>query len=163
MSALLALTFHYVGFGLLAFSLVCGIVLEFHQRAIHQTEQKRRVYSLIQNVGYFFLLSSLFLLFTGTALIFYRIGDTLGAALAQVWLAAKIMLFSFLLVNSLLVGVLLHRKRIHLVKSVLDEVLPNEVLDSLKIHTRNIVSYYILQSFLLFVILILSAYGSLHH
>jgi hypothetical protein len=158
-----AFIFHLLGFGLITTSLVAGWILERRIRKANDWNQKLLLLSASRTIGLLSPMASFLMLITGIANIVNVFGTSLSVLYSVGWLAAKIILFAFMLVNGAVFGPILSRKRTKLIHALAAQTAPADAEDTVKIYGKNLSTFYFVQTMLLFVILFLSVWGTGKH
>lgn len=154
---------HLVGFGLVSALVIAGWILNI--RFIREKDRTLKLYtggvmrtvSLLSPVAVFLLLvtgiGNIYNLYYGTAAEWYEEG----------WLVAKIILFGIMLVNGMVFGPVLSRKRITTLKSIMQEGETDEKSSTLDHLNKQMTWFYVVQTVLLIAILYFSAFGTMKH
>ena len=163
MSGSLNFIFHLFGFGILVTTLLAGWILERQQRKEIILDQKLYILSLSKKIGLLSPLAVLIMLVTGIINIHTVFGSNFRVLFEVGWLAAKIVLFAFLLVNGAVLGPMLSRKRQKYLESVRTQPFTDEIAVTLKSLNRNISTFYLVQWLLVILITFLSVFGTGKH
>jgi hypothetical protein len=163
MTVSFAFIFHLLGFGLITTSLVAGWILERRIRKTGDWNQKLLLLSASRTIGMLSPIASLIMLLTGIANIVNVFGTSFSVVYSVGWLAAKIILFAFMLVNGAVFGPILSRKRTKLIRSIASQSAPADAEAAVTIYGKNLSTFYFVQTLLLLVILFLSVWGTGKH
>lgn len=155
--------FHLAGFGVLCTSLLAGFIVDRKFRS--QTDYNLKLYTsqIARTLGLLSPVAAILLLATGIGNIHNR---SLGSALAwyaEGWLVAKIILFVVLVLNGMIYGPRLTRNRTKLVKALSEQSAPANADESMRSYNTQITLFYLVQTVLLLLILVLSVFGTGKH
>ena len=163
MNSLFVLLIHLLGFGMLAGATFAGWVLNTRFGFETEPELKLTVGRAMSSVALLFPLAAVLLLVTGIALIFFEYTGRSVAWLGESWLVVKVVLFAVLLTNGAILGPSIARKRLAIVRSVLDgeqDIIDDEPMNHLNGQMRW---YFVVQTILLVGILSFSLFGPANH
>lgn len=154
---------HLIGFGILCTTLLAGFVLDRKLRA--QTDYSLKLFTsgIAKTIGLLSPVAAILLLATGIGNIHNR---TLGSPLSwygEGWLVAKIILFVLLVLNGMIYGPRLTRNRTKLVKGLSEQSAPANAEELIKSYNTQITLFYLVQTVLLLLILVLSVLGTGKH
>jgi hypothetical protein len=158
-----AFIFHLLGFGLITTSLLAGWILERRIRKVSDWNQKLLLLSASRSIGLLSPIASFIMLITGIANIVNVFGTSFSVVYSVGWLAAKIILFAFMLVNGAIFGPILSRKRTKLIQSIVAQSAPADAEDTVIVYSKNLSTFYFVQTLLLLIILFLSVWGTGKH
>lgn len=162
MTGLLVLLFHLLGFAALAGSTFAGWVLNTRFGSETEPEFKLAVGKAMRSVALLFPVAACVVLLTGIALIYVEYTARGVAWLGEAWLIVKVVLFGVLLTNGTILGPSIARKRLAIVRSVLDgeqELVDEEPMNHLNAQMRW---YYAVQTILVIALLSFSLFGPAH-
>lgn len=157
------LLFHLLGFGALAGATFAGWVLNSRFGSEDEPELKLAMGRAMRSIALLFPLAAFLVLLTGIALIFFQYTGRGIPWLGESWLVIKVVLFGILLTNGTILGPSIARKRLAIVRSVVDgeqEFIEDEPMHHLTVQMRW---YYAVQTILLVGILSFSLFGPAHH
>jgi hypothetical protein len=163
MSVSFSFIFHLLGFGLITTSLVAGWMLERRIRKTGDWNQKLLLISASRTIGLLSPIASFIMLVTGIGNIINVFGPSFSVVYSVGWLAAKIILFAFMLVNGAVFGPILSRKRTKLIQSLAAQSAPADAEETVAIYSKNLSTFYFVQALLLLLILFLSVWGTGKH
>ncbi len=103
------------------------------------------------------------MLLTGIVNIFNLYSGNINLWYKEGWLIAKIILFTFLLINGAVFGPILIRRRTKLMQGILAKTVPDNGEVQVKIMNKSISTFYLVQFLLLVIILYLSVAGGGKH
>ncbi len=155
--------FHIVGFGLLFTSLLGGWIVERRIRSEKDWNQKLYIAKINRHFGFLSPIASVVLLLTGIVNIFNMYNGNINLWYTEGWLVAKIILFTFLLINGAFFGPILIRRRTNLMKSRTENMTAEDTENTFKILSKSITTFYLVQFLLLIIILCLSIMGGGKH
>ena len=107
--------------------------------------------------------TSLLLLLTGIVNIFNVFDGNASLWYTKGWLVAKIILFTFLLINGAVFGPILVRRRTRLIQSMAEKTGPEGAETNIGILTKSITTFYLVQFLILMIILYVSIAGGGKH
>lgn len=163
MSGSFSFFLHIVGVGLVFIVVVGGWALNWKLSAEKEVPLKLYVGGLLRSVGLLSPFVALLLLITGIGNMHNRYTGTELSWYSEGWLVAKIIFFAMFVVNGTVFGVILGRKRTHLLKNIVEQKAPTDADKTLKSLNRQITLFYAVQFVLLMIILLLSTFGSGKH
>jgi len=154
---------HLIGFGMITTSLLAGWLVERRIRRESDWGIKLAFIQTNRTLGLLTPVASVLMLVTGIVNIFNLFPADPSLWFAQGWLVAKIILFAFLLTNGAVFGPIISRKRTKLIRELREGSAPPESEETVRIFSKNLTTFYMVQSLLLLVILFLSAFGDGKH
>jgi len=163
MTSVFVLLLHLLGYGTLAGATFAGWMLNARFGSETEPELKLAVGRAMSSVALLFPLGAILQLLTGIALIFFVYTGQGVAWLGESWLVVKVVLFGILLTNGTILGPSIARKRLAIVRSVLDgeqELIDDEPMNHLNAQMRW---FFVVQTILLVGILSFSLFGSANH
>lgn len=154
---------HLLGFGLLVASIAGGFLLDRTIRK--ETDVKLRLFAghISRKLGLLSPFAALILLITGIANIQNMFVNSSKSWYEEGWLVAKVILYGVMLLNGTLYGPKLSRARMRFLESLSKDPGVAGTGDPLKSHNRQITLFYIVQTLLLLLILIVSVTGTGKH
>jgi putative copper export protein len=152
--------FHLIGFGLIFTALLGGWILERRIRTELDWNLKLYVGKIGRRFGLLSSIASIVMLLTGIINIFNLYNGNITLWYTEGWLIAKIILFAFLLINGAIFGPILIRRRTKLIQGIIENTAIEDAGINIKIISKNITTFYLVQFLLLFIILCLSVAGS---
>jgi len=155
--------FHLIGFGLIFTALLGGWILERRIKAEKEWNQKLFIGKISRRFGLLSPIASIIMLLTGIVNIFNMYNGNINLWYTEGWLIAKIILFTFLLINGAVFGPILIRRRTKLMQRISTKTSPEDPEAIIKIMNRNISTFYLVQFLLLMIILYLSVAGGGKH
>ena len=155
--------FHLIGFGLIFTALLGGWILERRIRAEQDWNLKLYVGKIGRRFGLLSSIASVVMLLTGIVNIFNLYNGNISLWYSEGWLIAKIILFAFLLINGAIFGPILIRRRTKLIQGIIEKTAPADAELTVKIISKSITTFYLVQFLLLFIILCLSVAGGGKH
>jgi len=163
MSGSFVFLLHLIGFSLVSALVVSGWIL--NNRFIHETDLSLKLYIGGISRVFVFLspIAALLLLVSGIGNIYNLYYGTSVAWYEQGWLVIKVVLFGVLLVNGMIFGPMMSRKRVKVVQEMV-EIGVNEA-NTKQINDLNSQMrwFSLVQSVLLLGILFFSAFGTSKH
>ncbi len=163
MNASINFFLHLISFGLIFTSLLGGWLIERKFRSEKSWEQKIFIGTISRPFGLLSLVASVLMLLTGISNIFIIYEGNITLWYTSGWLIAKIILFAILLVNGAIFGPTLLRRRTKLIQPLISETPSEEIENNIKVLNKSISTFYLVQFFLLMIILYLSVVGSGKH
>ena len=155
--------FHLIGFGILATTLLAGFILERNFERENDERLKSAIGGISRTIGLLSPIAAIILLLSGIGNIYYRhLGNTLPWY-SEGWLVAKIILFVVLILNGVLYGPQLVRKRRKLLTAQTEQSAPPNADKLLRSFSRQIKLFYFVQTLILLLILCLSVFGAGKH
>jgi hypothetical protein len=154
---------HLLGFGLIFTSLVGGWLIERSMRAEQDWGRKLFIGNIGRRFGLLSPIASIVMLLTGIINIFNVYNRNINLWFTEGWLIAKIILFAFLLINGAIFGPILIRRRTKMMHGVMEKTSPLDAEETIKILSKNITTFYLVQFLLLLIILFLSVAGGGKH
>lgn len=155
--------FHLFGFGLVFTALLGGWILDRRIRAETDWIQKLFVSKISRRFSLLSPIASIIMLLTGIVNIFNLYSGNINLWYKEGWLIAKIILFTFLLINGAVFGPILIRRRTKLMQGILAKTVPDNGEVQVKIMNKSISTFYLVQFLLLVIILYLSVAGGGKH
>ncbi len=154
---------HLIGFGLLCTGLLGGWIVERKIRKEAAWGTKLTMLQASRSLGLLTPVAAAVMLVTGIGNIFNLYPSEPSIWITQGWLVAKVILFAFLLVNGALFGPIISRKRTALVRKLHEGNAPEDAEQTVRIFSKNLTTFYLVQTLLLLVILYLSVFGDGKH
>ena len=155
--------FHLIGFGLIFTALFGGWIIERRIRAERDWNQKLFIGKINRRFGLLSPIASVVMLLTGIVNIFNLYNGNINLWYTEGWLIAKIILFAFLLINGAIFGPILVRRRTKLIQGIIEKTAHEDAESTFKILCKSIATFYLVQFFLLIIILCLSVAGGGKH
>ncbi|MGD1045194.1 MAG: hypothetical protein ABR936_07690 [Bacteroidota bacterium] len=155
--------FHLIGFGLVFTALLGGWIIERRIRTEKDWNQKLYVGRIGRRFGLLSPIASVVMLLTGIVNIFNLYNGNINLWYTEGWLIAKIILFTFLLINGALFGPILIRRRTKLMQGIAEKTTLEDAESTFKILSKSITTFYLVQFLLLIIILCLSVAGGGKH
>ncbi|MEP0822292.1 MAG: hypothetical protein HRF44_05540 [Ignavibacterium sp.] len=154
---------HLIGFSFVSALIIAGWIL--NGRLIAEQDPALKLYlgRIIKGLGLLSPIAAAILLITGIGNIYNLYGDTGIEWYTQGWLVVKIILFGILVVNGMLFGPALSKKRMKIVQSMLEEGETEERSNTLAQLNAQIRWFYVVQAVLLLGVLFFSAFGTSKH
>jgi len=154
---------HLVGFGMLFTTILAGFVIDRKFRG--QTDYTMKLFTaqIARTIGLLSPFAAVLLLATGIGNIHNRYLDSSLSWYSEGWLVAKIILFAVSLLNGMIYGPRLTRNRTALVKSLSDHSAPPDAEQLLRSLNNQITLFYLVQTTLMLIILVLSVFGTGKH
>lgn len=154
---------HLIGFSFVSALIIAGWIL--NGRLIAEQDPALKLYlgRIIKGLGLLSPIAAAILLITGIGNIYNLYGDTGIEWYTQGWLVVKIILFGILVVNGMLFGPALSKKRMKIVQSTLEEGETEERSNTLAQLNAQIRWFYVVQAVLLLGVLFFSAFGTSKH
>lgn len=155
--------FHLVGFALVSALLIGGWMLNRRFVAEKDPAMKLYVGGIMRSLSILSPIGAALLLLTGIGNIYNYYYGTGIDWYTQGWLVIKVILFSILVVNGMVFGPSLSKKRVMAVQRVAQEgasETPTGALDQLNSQIRW---FYLVQAVLLLGVLFFSAFGTSKH
>jgi putative copper export protein len=156
-------TFHLIGFGLIFTALLGGWIIERRIRAENSWDQKLYIGKINRRFGLLSSFASMIILATGIGNLFNLYNGTINLWHIEGWLIAKIILFAFLLINGAVFGPILVRRRTKLMQSITGKTGTLDAEITVKVLSKSITTFYLVQFLLLIIILFLSVVGGGKH
>ncbi len=150
---------HLIGFGFLCTGLLGGWIVERRIRKESDWGIKLTMLKASRALGLLTPVAAVIMLFTGIWNILNLYPTEPSLWLTQGWLVAKVILFAFLLVNGALFGPIISRKRAALIRTLHEGNASDEAEQTVRIFSKNLTTFYLVQTLLLLVILSLSVFG----
>jgi hypothetical protein len=154
---------HIIGFGLLSLTFVGGFLLDRKFRKEKDWQLKLYVLGIARPLGIATPIVAAILLITGIGNIHNRLMGTEVTWLDEGWLVAKIIFFAVMVLNGLIFGPSLSRKRARVVKGIVDGSGAADAEQKIVALNRQITMFYLVQAILLIAILYLSTFGPGKH
>jgi uncharacterized membrane protein len=155
--------FHLIGFGLVFASLLGGWIIERRIRGEHDWNQKLYIGKIGRRFGLLSPIASVVMLLTGIINIYNLYDGNISLWYNEGWLIAKIILFAFLLINGAVFGPIIIRRRTKLMQGIAEKTIIEDAEITFKVLSKNITTFYLVQSLLLIIILCLSVAGGGKH
>lgn len=154
---------HLIGFSVVSALIIAGWVL--NSRLIAEQDPALKLYlgRIMRGLGLLSPIGAAILLITGIGNIYNLYGDTGVEWYTQGWLVVKIILFGILVVNGILFGPALSKKRMKIVQATLEEGETEETSATLRQLNSQIRWFYVVQAVLLLGVLFFSAFGTSKH
>jgi len=154
---------HLIGFSFVSALIIAGWIL--NARLIAEQDPALKLYlgRIMKGLGLLSPIAAAILLITGIGNIYNLYGDTGIEWYTQGWLVVKIILFGILMVNGMLFGPALSKKRMKIVQSTLEEGETEERSNTLAQLNAQIRWFYVVQAVLLLGVLFFSAFGTSKH
>lgn len=154
---------HIIGFGLLSLTFLGGFLLDRKFRKEKDWNMKFYLLGLAKPLGMASPIVAAILLITGIGNIHNRLMGTELSWLDEGWLVAKVIIFSVMLLNGLIFGPSLSKKRAGLVKGVADGSGAPDAEQKIAGLNKQISLFYLVQAIFLIAILYLSTFGPGKH
>jgi len=154
---------HLLGFSLISAAVIAGWILNIRFSSEKELTLKLYVGGLMRPIGLLSPLAGLILLLSGIGNIYNLYYETPVYWYQQGWLVVKIILFGVMVVNGSLFGPAMTRKRLTIVKTILDEGETEERTKQVSELNRQIHWFFLVQTVLLIGIVIFSAFGTSKH
>jgi putative copper export protein len=154
---------HILGFGLICTSLLGGWILERTVRKEADWNLKLLLGKIGRRFGLISPFISLLMLLTGIINIFNLYEGNTSIWYTKGWLVAKIILFTFLLINGAVFGPILVRRRTKLIRHMTEKTAAEETETNITILTKSLTTFYLVQCIILLIILYLSVAGGGKH
>ena len=155
--------FHLIGFGFIFTALTGGWIIERRMKAEKEWNQKLFIGKISRRFGMLSPVASIILLLTGIVNIFNMYNGNISLWYTEGWLIAKIILFTFLLINGAVFGPILIRRRTKLIQEISEKSAPEDAEVNIKVMNKSISTFYLVQFLLLTIILYLSIAGGGKH
>lgn len=155
--------FHLIGIGLIFTSLIGGWILERRLRSENDWSQKLVIEKIGKGFGLLTPFAAILLLLTGIINIFNIYNGNINIWYTEGWLVAKIILYTFLLVNGAIFGPIIIRRRKRMIKSIVDKTAFADAESNFSILTKSITTFYLVQSIIVIIILYISIIGGGKH
>jgi len=155
--------FHIIGFGLVFTSLLGGWIIERRIRAEQDWNQKLYIGKISRRFGLLSPIASVVMLLTGIVSIFNLYNGNISLWYTEGWLIAKIILFSFLLINGAIFGPILVRRRTKLMQDFAGKTTTEDAEVTFRVLSTSITTFYLVQFLLLIIIIGLSVAGGGKH
>ncbi len=153
---------------LLGFSLVSAIVIT--NTVLNRKLIREKDYSLKLYIGGTMKLFSMAAPFVALILLITGIGNIYSRSLGnpiqwfeESWLVIKIILFAIMLVNGTIFGPSLAKKRIQLIKQLIEGPAAEDTEPQLKFLNKQLNWFFLVQNILLIGIVFFSAFGTSKH
>jgi hypothetical protein len=154
---------HLVGFGVLCTTLLAGFIVDRKFRSETDFSLKLFTSQIARTIGLLSPFAAILLLATGIGNIHNRyLGSTLSWY-SEGWLVAKIIVFVVLVLNGMIYGPRLTRNRTKLVKALSEQLAPANAEELIRSYNTQITLFYLVQTVLLFLVLVLSVLGTGKH
>jgi hypothetical protein len=160
MNSSISLLFHLIGFGIIFTSLLGGWTLERRLRMETEWNQKLFLGKISRRLYILFPIASVIMLLTGIINIFSIFSGEINLLYTEGWLIAKIILFTFFLINGTVFGPILARRRAKLIQRILEKKGPDDAEATIKIINKSISTFYLVQFILLMIVIYLSIAGA---
>lgn len=154
---------HLIGLGLVSTALLGGWILERRVRAEAGWSQKLFVDKISRRFSLLSPVASVIMLITGTVNIFNLYNGNINLWYTEGLLIAKIILFTFFLINGAIFGPILVRRRTKLLQGLSEKTASEDAETNVKIINKSISTFYLVQFLLLIIILYLSVVGGGKH
>lgn len=163
MSGSFVFLLHLIGFAFVSALVIAGWIL--NSRFINEKDLTLklyvgglpRIFSIISPLAALLLLASgignIYNLYFGTTVVWYE----------QSWLVMKVVLFGVMLVNGMIFGPSMSKKRLKTVQEMMENGANDENSKRLDVLNNQMRWFYIVQSVLLLGILFFSAFGTSKH
>jgi uncharacterized membrane protein SirB2 len=154
---------HLVGFGVLCTTLLAGFIVDRKLRS--QTDYNLKLYTsqIARMIGLLSPIAAVLLLATGIGNIHNRFLGTTLSWFDEGWLVAKIILFALSILNGMIYGPRLTRGRTKLIKALAEQSAPANAEELMRSYNTQITLFYLVQTVLLLLILLLSVFGTGKH
>lgn len=154
---------HLVGFAVVSALLIGGWML--NRRFVHEKDPSLKLYvaGIMKALSILSPIGAAILLVTGIGNIYNYYYGTGIDWYNQGWLVIKIILFAVLVVNGLMFGPALSKKRVMTVQSILQNGISDEATAALNHLNSQIRWFYVVQAVLLLGVLFFSAFGTSKH
>ncbi len=155
--------FHLVGFALVSALVISGWILNV--RFISEKDRTMKMYvgGIMRTISLLSPIAALILLVTGIGNIYNLYYGTTTQWFQQGWLVTKIILFGVMVVNGMVFGPILSRKRMKALKLVMETAGKDEDVTQLNDLNKQMTWFYVVQSILLLAIVFFSAFGTSKH
>lgn len=154
---------HIIGFGLLSLTFLGGFLLDRKFRKEKDWKLKLYILGIARPLGIATPIVAAILLITGIGNIHNRLMGTEVSWLDEGWLVAKVIFFSVMLLNGLIFGPSLSKKRAGAVKAIVDGSGGAEAEEKVVALNKQIALFYLVQAIFLIAILYLSTFGPGKH
>lgn len=154
---------HIIGFGLLSGGLFFGFVLDRQLRKEKEWTMKLSLAGMMRKIGILSPFIAAILLITGIGNIQNRLMGVEISWYDEGWLVAKIICFVIMLLNGILSGPALGKKRAGFIKAMVDKTGTEETEKQYNSVNGQITMFYVVQLVLLLSILYLSTFGPGKH
>jgi len=163
MSGSILFLVHLIGFGIVFTVILAGWIL--NRRFTHEEDPRTRLYvgGLMRTIGLLSPLAAAILLISGIGNIFHRYPDAMSRWFTEGWLVAKLIVFVVFLINGIIYGPRLARRRMALAKDITDGNSPKGAETDFALLNNQISLFYVVQIVLLLFILTLSVFGTSKH
>lgn len=163
MSGSFIFTLHLLGFGLVSTLVIAGWILNLRFVSEKDPALKMYVGGIMRALSFLSPVAALVLLLTGIGNIYNLYYGTPIQWYEQGWLVIKIILFGVMVVNGLVFGPIISRKRIKALKLVVEAPGADEEAGKLNDLNKQMTWFYVVQSVLLLAIVFFSAFGTSKH
>jgi hypothetical protein len=163
MSGSFVFLLHLVGFSLVSALVVAGWILNNRFTKEPDLSLKLYVGGIARIFSYLSPIAALLLLATGIGNIYNLYGGTSVSWYEEGWLVIKVILFGVMLVNGMLFGPLMTKKRITIVREIIERGANDEATKRLNELNGQMRWFFLVQTVLLLGILFFSAFGTLKH
>jgi uncharacterized membrane protein SirB2 len=155
--------FHLVGFSLVSVLVIAGWIL--NRRFINEKDLSLKLYvgGITRTVGLLSPFAASVLLLTGIGNIYNYYYGTGVDWYNQGWLVIKIVLFAVFVVNGMLFGPALSKRRMKTVQTMLQEGVTDDGSRTINHLNSQINWFYVVQAVLLLGVLFFSVFGTLKH
>lgn len=154
---------HIIGFGLLSLTFLGGFLLDRKFRKEKDWKLKFYILGIARPLGIASPIVAAILLITGIGNIHNRLMGSEMSWLDEGWLVAKVIFFSVMLLNGLIFGPSLSKKRAAAVKAIVDGSGGADAEQNVVALNKQITMFYLVQAILLITILYLSTFGPGKH
>jgi hypothetical protein len=154
---------HLVGFGVLCTTLLAGFIVDRKLRSQADYSLKLYTSQIARTIGLLSPVAAILLLATGIGNIHNRYPGTALDWFDEGWLVAKIILFAVTVLNGMIYGPRLTRNRTKLIKALAEQSAPANAEGLMRSYNTQITLFYLVQSVLLLLILLLSVFGTGKH
>lgn len=163
MSGSFVFLFHLIGFSVVSALVISGWIL--NSRFINEPDLHLKLYvgGIARIVSYLSPIAALLLLATGIGNIYNLYYGTSVAWYEEGWLVIKVILFGVMLVNGMLFGPLMNKKRITIVRAMIEGDVSDESTKQLNGLNNQMRWFSLVQTVLLLGILFFSAFGTSKH
>jgi len=160
MISILNFFFHILAFGLLSTSIFGGLIIELKIRSEKDWNQKLFVTKLYNKFNLVFIIATIILLLTGILNMMNIYGTQVDIFKIEGWLMAKIILFAFFIINGILLGPMLVRKRTKSILQLIDKKAVEINEHNIRVFGKSIITFYLIQLILFTILVLLSVIGS---
>ena len=154
---------HLIGFSLLSGLMFSGFVL--NRRFASEKDPAIRMYlgGIMRKLGMLSPIPAAILLVTGIGNIHNLYMESPDPWYTFGWLVAKIIVFAIMLVNGTFLGPALGKKRMMLVKAIVEKTAPDNAEEQIAGYNRQMSTFYLVQFLFLLAILYLTTFGTGKH